>query len=287
MIESVQIGEVCFMFDMPVDYSWTQKDIPFVLKEDHSYRRKVKVTFFADEDLKEPCSDDFYESGKMRIWHDRNVEIRSYRALFGRTYSPYAISTWHDDEVEVRFKYSSGCWNHQSANLWSMICLESQLLLADSILLHCCYVQYKGEAILFTAPSGTGKTTQGNIWKKVYGSQIVNGDLSVLQQTKDGWDACGFPLSGSADECENLRFPIKAVVVVRQSPTNYVEKLSGFQQGSLLYSECFVNTWNTQCVNKAFDLLTDLSARVPVVMLHCNMDDEAAEVLHDNLYQKV
>lgn len=284
MIEHVQIGEVCFIFDMPRKYIWQQKDGPFVVNRGNNYRRAVKVSVIADERLIEPSSKDYIELGNMRIWHDGNVEVRSYRALFGKEHAAYAISTWQNDKVDIHFKFSTGYWSHQCASIWSMIHLESQLLLADSILLHCCYIQYKSEALLFTAPSGTGKTTQGNIWKKVYGSQIVNGDLAVLQKTADGWDACGFPLSGSADECENLCYPIKAVVVVRQSPENHIEELSRIQQESLLYSECYVNSWNTDLINKAFDLLSNLARTIPVIIYHCNMEDKAAQVLHNFLY---
>lgn len=284
MIERVQIGEICFLFDMPIDYSWQLKDIPFIVKKEQTHRRAVKVTVIANENLEEPINEDFVESGDMRIWHDRNVEVRSHRALFGKEHAAYAISTWQNEKVDIHFKFSTGYWNHQCASIWSMIHLESQLLLADSILLHCCYMQYKGEALLFTAPSGTGKTTQGNIWKKVYGSQIVNGDLAVLQKTADGWDACGFPLSGSADECENLRYPIKAVVIVRQSLENHIEELSKIQQESLLYSESYVNPWNADLINKAFDLLSNLVRTVPVIIYHCNMEDKAAQVLHNYLF---
>lgn len=286
MIERFQIGEVRFEFEMPLDYSWQQRDMSFLYQEGQLCRKSVKVTITEEEQLKEPHDNNFAENEKIRIWQKGNEEIRSYRAVIkGKYDTPFAISKWSGDNVDIRFNFSSGYWNRQCASLWSLIHIEGHLLLADSIILHSCYTQYKGDAILFTAPSGTGKTTQGNLWKRVYGSQIVNGDLCLMQKTTQGWDACGFPMSGSADECENLRFPIKAVVVVRQSPTNWIEELNRLQRTTLLFSECFINTWDKQRVNKAIDLLSDLAEKVPVVMLHCNMEEEAPQVLHEYLYR--
>ena len=47
----------------------------------------------------------------------------------------------------------------------SLLALERRLVKKNSMILHCAYVEYQGEAILFSAPSETGKTTQANLWK--------------------------------------------------------------------------------------------------------------------------
>ena len=45
----------------------------------------------------------------------------------------------------------------------SLLALERRMIRKDSLILHCAYMVYHGEAILFSAPSETGKTTQANV----------------------------------------------------------------------------------------------------------------------------
>ena len=68
----------------------------------------------------------------------------------------------------------------------SLFAFERRMVQRDSMILHCAYVEYEGEAILFSAPSETGKTTQANLWEKYRGSRTVNGDRALLgRETSD------------------------------------------------------------------------------------------------------
>ncbi len=53
----------------------------------------------------------------------------------------------------------------------SLFAFERRLVQRGNMILHCAYVEYQGEAILFSAPSETGKTTQANLWEKYRGSR--------------------------------------------------------------------------------------------------------------------
>ena len=90
----------------------------------------------------------------------------------------------------------------------SLLALERRLVKKDSMILHCAYVEYQGEAILFSAPSETGKTTQANLWEKYRGSRTVNGDRSLLGKIDDRWTAQGWPVCGTSEVCNNEAVPI-------------------------------------------------------------------------------
>lgn len=286
MSECIQVGEVLFKITTPQPFPWKKKDIPFLVKEETVHQREVLVQILFDENLEEPQIPLLTDRGNIKIWADETSDIRAFYDISAPDRILYAISRWEGNQIAIRFKYSTGFWDSPYFVIWPLLHLEAQLLLTHSLVLHCCYIQYKGKAILFTAPSGTGKTTHAEIWERVYGSEIVNGDQGLLQQRKDGWDASGFPLSGSAVECDNKTFPIQAIVIIRQSPNNYIEELAMSQKLSLIYSECTVNKWNQKRISSAIDLLLDLIQKVPVVMLHCNMEDDAARTLHHYLYKR-
>ena len=81
----------------------------------------------------------------------------------------------------------------------SLLALERRLIARDSLILHCAYMVYQGEAILFSAPSETGKTTQANLWEKYRGSRTVNGDRALLGKRDGRWTAQGWPVCGTSE----------------------------------------------------------------------------------------
>ena len=89
----------------------------------------------------------------------------------------------------------------------SLLALERRLVRKDQMVLHCAYVEYRGEAILFSAPSETGKTTQAGLWEKYRGSRTVNGDRSLLGKKEGRWIAQGWPVCGTSEVCHNEAIP--------------------------------------------------------------------------------
>ena len=107
----------------------------------------------------------------------------------------------------------------------SLLALERRLVKKDSMILHCAYVEYQGEAILFSAPSETGKTTQANLWEKYRGSRTVNGDRSLLGKKDGRWTAQGWPVCGTSEVCHDEAFPIRAIVMLSQADENRAVKI--------------------------------------------------------------
>ena len=75
----------------------------------------------------------------------------------------------------------------------------AQLLVQDDILLmHGAVVAVDGQAYLFTAKSGTGKTTHTRLWMQQFGDRavMVNGDKPLLHITNEGVTVYGTPWDG-------------------------------------------------------------------------------------------
>lgn len=90
------------------------------------------------------------------------------------------------------------------------------MIARDSLILHCAFTEYRGRAILFSAPSGTGKPTQAALWERYRGSRTVNGDRALLRRAGGVWTACGWPVCGSSEICGAGEVPIGAIVMLRQ-----------------------------------------------------------------------
>lgn len=161
----------------------------------------------------------------------------------------------------------------------SLLALERRLVKKDSMILHCAYVEYQGEAILFSAPSETGKTTQANLWEKYRGSRTVNGDRSLLGKKDGRWTAQGWPVCGTSEVCHDEAFPIRAIVMLSQADENRAVRMTPGQAFPLVYSQITVNRWNREDHIHTMDLIQDLLESVPVYHLGCTISEEAVECL--------
>lgn len=173
---------------------------------------------------------------------------------------------------------------HIDSIFTSLFALERHMIKNDSLILHCAYMVYQGKAILFSAPSGTGKSTQAELWKQYRGSRIVNGDRALLRKIDGVWSACGWPVCGSSDICESEDTPLYTIVMLRQGETNYIERLSPIQAFTQLYAQTTINQWNPAFVQRAMELIEDLIGQVPVYQLTCNMTEDAVKCLEQAIF---
>lgn len=166
--------------------------------------------------------------------------------------------------------------------------LDRFLLRTHALVLHSAFIEWKGKGILFTAPSGTGKSTQASLWQKHEGVEIINGDRSLLIRHPDGkgFDCCGLPFCGSSGIHLNRRMPLGAVVFIEQSPVNIVESMPMAQAVSRLFGESSINKWNETAVRKSLDLIENLASSTPMIRLKCNMNPDAVSTLKTYLQEK-
>lgn len=225
-----------------------------------------------------------YSIPTMKIWNTPEGEYRLYSVSGGE--KPYILSLLSENST-VHVMVRKQEWSVQKGgfDLWSYIHLEELLLQNHGLVLHSASIIYRKQGILFTAPSGTGKTTQTNLWHK-YCENVtdINGDRTLLQWTSRGWYACGFPVSGSSGRCEQAAVPIKAIVIIRQAEKDEVIELTEFQRITLLYSEITVPVSDDRYVTEAFNQIEQLAEKIPVVQLNCTMKESAVRVLHQYLY---
>lgn len=166
----------------------------------------------------------------------------------------------------------------------SLFALERQMIKRNSLILHCAYIEYHGKAILFSAPSETGKTTQAGLWEQYKGSRTVNGDRALLRKIDRQWTACSWPVSGSSGVCSLGDTPVHAIIMLSQGKANHVSRLSPLQAFTRLYAQFTINQWSSSFVQRAITELEELIKQVPVYQLTCNMTEDAVECLSAALF---
>lgn len=158
--------------------------------------------------------------------------------------------------------------------------LEFLMALNRRVILHSSYIAWKGKGIVFSAPSGTGKSTQAELWRKHRpGTEIINGDRSILTCERGIPEVYGLPLCGSSGIAVNKSFPLGAVVVLRQAKTNTVRRLGVREAVSLIYSECGLSLWNRDAAANVLDVVSEIAESVPVYCLSCLPHSSAVDVM--------
>lgn len=161
-----------------------------------------------------------------------------------------------------------------------------RLLIEDGFfVLHSSYIEYDGGAILFTAPSGGGKSTQAELWKKYKGARIINGDKSIIGKKNGEWYVYGIPFSGSSNDCLNESYPLKAVVILSKAAENNLVEVGmrGFQP---LLSQITLNRWDREFCNTVINSVSDMCTEVPIYYYACTKETEAVDVLYHDLVRK-
>ena len=153
-------------------------------------------------------------------------------------------------------------------------------------MLHAAFIRWQEKGILFTAPSGTGKSTQADLWEKYEGAEILNGDRAGLRCIEGCWTAFGLPLAGSSYIYRNESAPADTIVVLRQSPENRIRRLGPAEAFRYLYPEVTVHQWHRPWVEKASSMLLDLISHVPVWLLECRPDQGAVRLLKETIIER-
>ena len=165
-----------------------------------------------------------------------------------------------------------------------LLAMEKYLLQENALVLHSSYIICEGKALLFSAPSGTGKSTQARLWEQYKNAKVINGDRSVLKCTEKGIYACGLPFCGSSQINWNESAPLVGIVLLEQAPKNEIERCSAAQATKKLFSECSVNYWNQEFVNQTFEVIEKIVGNVPVYKLKCDISKEAVEAVYREVF---
>lgn len=172
-------------------------------------------------------------------------------------------------------------------NIWNYLAFEDVLINHQAFILHSSFISWQNNGILFTAPSGTGKSTQADLWKKYEDADIYNGDRTIIRKIDGKYYGFGSPYAGSSGIYRNESAPIKAIIVIEQGPDNVIRRLRGREAFLPLFRETLMNTWNKEYMEKMTDLLMDAACQIPVYHLSCRPDQDAVDTVKNEILKEL
>ena len=161
--------------------------------------------------------------------------------------------------------------------------IASGMLDYDAFLMHGAVIGVDGEAYLFTALSGVGKTTHILLWlENIEGSFVINGDKPILRFTGDGVYAFGTPWAGKEKYNTNTSLPLGAIVLLGRGEKNEITPVSFMRVYPMLLQQIY-RPARPDDMRKTLELLKKLGERVDFYELRCNMEPEAAIVAYEGI----
>lgn len=152
----------------------------------------------------------------------------------------------------------------------------------DTILFHGSCVAVDGIGYLFTAKSGTGKSTHTRLWRELLGEQavMVNDDKPLIRISDFGAVIYGTPWDGKHRLSSNIAVPLKALCVLERAEQNTIRQTTALEVYPMLLQQAY-RPMDGMAMSKTLTLIDKLAASVNLWRLGCNRDIEAAQVAYD------
>ena len=153
----------------------------------------------------------------------------------------------------------------------------------NMLALHSASLLYRGKIWLFSGHSGMGKSTHTNLWKELFNTPIINGDLNLLAIENGQAVVHGIPWCGTSGIYDTKTYPIGGIILLHQATENYTEELSADQKQLLVSQRLISPAWTKEQWCKNIELVEQITANILVCKLHCTKEEEAAEVMKNRI----
>lgn len=149
----------------------------------------------------------------------------------------------------------------------------------DAFVMHGAAMSANGKGYLFTAPSGTGKTTHIRMWKELFPEQVgcINGDKPIVRKIDGQFYFCGSPWRGKERYGSTDILPIGGICLLERAKENTIQKVTAAEIFPQLSHQVYFQKDQKQLV-KFLDLFDEMLSAVPLYRMGCNMDPTAAEM---------
>ena len=157
--------------------------------------------------------------------------------------------------------------------------IAEKMLDYDTILFHGSVIAVDGKGYLFTAKSGTGKSTHTRLWRQLLGEKdiMINDDKPLIHISDSGAVIYGTPWNGKHALGNNCSAQLEAICKLERAEQNHIQKISGSEALPFLLQQSY-KPCSTENMIKTLSLLDKLIKNVRFYRLQCNKDLEAARV---------
>ena len=164
--------------------------------------------------------------------------------------------------------------------------IAERMPLYDTVLFHGSCVAVDGIGYLFTAKSGTGKSTHTRLWRELFGDRavMINDDKPLIRATEQGAEIFGTPWNGKHHLSRNTSVPLQAICILRRAADNTIVPITPSEAYPILLGQTY-RPMNADAMQRTLTLVDRLAAAVTLWRLNCNMDPSAAQTAYEAIHR--
>ena len=208
---------------------------------------------------------------------DTRLVAQSQNYLCDFKEAPHIKIGFSEEFLYKRIKETPSLTLPECEYIWTGFDFAKKLLSHGGLVIHASAVCYKKKAYLFSAPSGTGKSTHTSLWQKVFGNDaiIINDDKPAIRMIDGRLYVFGTPWSGKSDKSKNICVPLGGICFISRSQTNHIEKADKKTAVNLLLSQ-ILRYPSQEYMEKLLDFIDAHLPSLHIYQMGCNMEDDAA-----------
>lgn len=143
---------------------------------------------------------------------------------------------------------------------------------------------YRDRVWLFSAKSGTGKSTHVSMWhENGYSIQDFNGDLAICYLENGIAMASSAPWCGTSNLYCNRTVPLGGVVFLERAGRNAVRTIPSAEGIMRLAARCLTPNWDRKLMGQNVDIAASMIPHIFCCVLECNAEPGAAVVCKEYL----
>lgn len=190
-----------------------------------------------------------------------------------------------DDFLEQKCKETQGLSLDVCEYIYTGSVFYTGLVHFNGFMLHSSAVLMDGNAYLFSASSGVGKSTHTSLWQQAFGkdrAKILNDDKPAIRIEKDGIYAFGTPWSGKTDLNINVRANLAGICFLERGNKNKIRRENG---GAVLHKLLTqtVRPYNERDMDLLLKSIDRVLSEIPVYTMSCTISEEAAHMAYKEM----
>ena len=193
-----------------------------------------------------------------------------------------------DEEMQEELKAADDEfpeWYAEAIVCYRKICHE--LYRFNAIMIHGSAVEFDNKAYIFTALSGTGKTTHTELLKEYLKDKLtyINGDKPIIRKIDNDYYVYGTPWNGKEGYGENKKAKLSSIIFLERGMNNTVSDISNKEIIRKITEQVVLPNDAIESI-KFLDILDDVLKSSKKYLLKCNMENDAPICTYENILLK-
>ena len=154
--------------------------------------------------------------------------------------------------------------------------ISEKLPFYQRFLMHGAVISYQNKAYMFTALSGTGKSTHIRLWREYLGDgvHVVNGDKPFLWVKEEEVRSYGTPWAGKERWQSNCGVPLHGICFLCRGKKNKIHRMEPADALVRLMQQVYIPR-DGIAAGLTLELLDQMLTHVPLYLLECDMSEDA------------